>query len=93
MIDTIIRVSPLSAALLCVVALWISNLCKKRPCQLDDLVVVFLAGASIPTAVLLIYSGYDKAILSKLMDASVYIALSGVALLYVGFSSLRSKFK
>lgn len=93
MIDTIIKLAPISAALLCVLALLIFNLCKKRSCQLDDLIIVFLAGASLPTAMLLIYSGFDKTVLSKLIDAGIYVALSGVSLLYVGFSSLRSKFK
>lgn len=93
MIDILIKCGPLSAALLCVLSLWGFNLRKKKACQLDDIIVVFLAGASIPTAILLIYSGFDKEILNKLVDAGIYIGLAGVALLYVGFLSLSDKFK
>ena|SRR5665213_1855431 len=92
-IDAAIKYGPLTIALVSLVAWFAWKYLKKEPCRLEDILIVFMSGASMPTAVLLICSGFNKELLSKVSDAGIYMGLAGVALLYVGVRNLRDTFK
>jgi len=64
---------------------------RKKKNILADLMVIGFGGASVPTGLALIYCAFDPSKLSKLSDVGIYIAFSGLALLYIAFITIKSK--
>lgn len=71
-LNWIIKYGPISFGLLSFLLLAMINFFKKRKHNLGDLLVVFLAGTSVPTGILLIYGAFDATIIPKLTDANIY---------------------
>lgn len=90
-VDTIIKLGPSACGLLSLVVLLIINIFTKRKNDLGDLLVVALAGSSIPTGVLLIYGAFVVEVIPKLSDAGIYIGFAGVALLLIFVQTFKEK--
>ena len=80
-----------SFGLLTFVILTLIQSAKKIQLNLSDLLVVGLAGSTVPTGLLLIYSVYDKSVLYKISDAGTYIAFAGAALIIIFLQTFKAK--
>lgn len=58
---------------------------------LADLMVIGFSGASVPTGLALVYCAFQPSKLAKLSDVGIYIAISGLALLYIACTTIKSK--
>lgn len=53
--------------------------------SLDELFVRALAGASIPNGLMFIMCAFDTSLIPKLSEINIYLALVGMALVYISF--------
>ena len=90
-LDAVIKFGPALCGLLSFFILVIINFIKDRKNNLGDLLVVGLAGSSVPTGLLLIYGAFDNSVIPKLSVAGVYIAFAGAALLIVFGQTFKEK--
>lgn len=91
LLDVIIKYGPVICGLSSFFALVAINHKKDRKNNLGDLLVVGLAGSSVPTGLLLIYGAFDKSVIPKLSDAGTYIAFAGAALLIIFGQTFKEK--
>ncbi|NQY53900.1 MAG: hypothetical protein HRT42_10065 [Campylobacteraceae bacterium] len=90
-LDDIIKYGATSFGLLSFFALVCLNYKKDRKNNLADLLVVGLAGSSVPTGLLLIYGAFDSSVIERLSDAGIYIAFAGAALLIIFGQTFKEK--
>jgi len=57
--------------------------------RLDEVITASLAGAALPPTVLLVYGGFDPAIVTSLTGLRVYIAVAGCVLVCILARKLR----
>ncbi|MCG7996600.1 MAG: hypothetical protein JAZ06_14385 [Candidatus Thiodiazotropha taylori] len=87
----IIKFGPVVCGLMSFFSLVAINHKKARKNNLGDLLVVGLAGSSVPTGLLLIYGAFDSSVIPKLSDAGIYIAFAGAALLIIFGQTFKEK--
>ncbi|MES9898557.1 MAG: hypothetical protein ABW148_05990 [Sedimenticola sp.] len=90
-LSNIIKYGPVICGLLSFFSLVAINYKKNRKNNLGDLLVVGLAGSSVPTGLLLIYGAFDGSVIPKLSDAGIYIAFAGAALLIIFGQTFKEK--
>ena len=90
-LDIIIKYGPVVCGLISFASLLVVNCIRKKENELMDLFIVGAAGSSVPTGILLIWAAFDKTIIPKLSDASVYIAFAGAALLFIFYRTFKEK--
>ncbi|CAE6894334.1 conserved membrane protein of unknown function [Ectopseudomonas oleovorans] len=90
-LDVAIKFGPTICGLISFFALAGINHRKNRKNNLGDLLVVGLAGSSVPTGVLLIYGAFNSDVIPRLSDAGIYIAFAGAALLIIFGQTFREK--
>ena len=66
---------------------------QNKKYSLTDLIVIGLTGSLVPTGLALIYCAFKPLEFSKLTDGGIYIAISGLALLYIAYSTIKAKLK
>ncbi|MDE7527959.1 hypothetical protein [Aeromonas salmonicida] len=91
-IDQTLKLGPICCALLLVLIFVIYKLFNKEKFEFIDIFIIGTTGSSFPSGVLLIYSGFDSSVVSKISDSNIYIAFAGLALLYVSVSTIKQKF-
>ena len=87
----IIKYGPILCGLISFFLLVVINYKNGRKNNLGDLLVVGLAGSSVPTGTLLIYGAFDESVISQLSDTGIYIAFAGAALLIIFGQTFREK--
>lgn len=90
-VDLFIKSGPAACGIISFLILLTLNFKNKKENNLQDLFIVGIAGSSIPTGLLLVYSAFDFTVISKLGDAGVYMAFSGLALLYIFYKTFTEK--
>lgn len=90
-LGVIIKYGPVVCGLISFFSLVAINHKKDRKNNLGDLLVVGLAGSSVPTGILLIYGAFDVTVIPKLSDAGIYIAFAGAALLIIFCQTFKEK--
>ncbi|HHQ5454509.1 TPA: hypothetical protein ACSP0J_002520 [Aeromonas veronii] len=90
-LGAIIKYGPIVCGLISFFSLVAINHKKGRKNNLGDLLVVGLAGSSVPTGILLIYGAFDGTVIPKLSDAGIYIAFAGAALLIIFGQTFKEK--
>lgn len=90
-LGVVIKYGPIICGLFSFFALVTINHIKERKNNLGDLLVVGLAGSSVPTGLLLIYGAFDETVIPKLSDAGIYIAFAGAALLIIFGQTFKEK--
>ncbi len=92
--DSFVKFSPVVFGLLIALIYWLVRLYKQVPHKLDDVFVVGITGSSLPSGAVLIYAAvFDINVISKLSYAPIYVALAGVAVLYLAVRTIKDKLK
>lgn len=90
-IDVLVRYGSITLGIIFfLIPMYINRKTKKKNI-LADLIIIGLSGSLVPTGLALIYCAFDPSNLVKLSDAGIYIAFSGLALLYIAFTTIKSK--
>lgn len=90
--DSFVKLSPVLSGLFVAIVYWLVRLYKKTPHQLDDVFVVGITGSSLPSGVVLIYAAvFDINVITKLSYAPIYVALAGIAVLYLASKTIKDK--
>lgn len=91
-LDSFVRLSPVISGLLVALVYWLVRLYRKTSHQLDDVFVVGITGSSLPSGVVLVYAAvFDINVITKLSYAPIYIALAGIAVLYLASRTIKDK--
>src|SRR6266513_356538 len=64
---------------------------RSRPYNLDDIFIVGLSTATLPTGALISLSAFEPSLLATVADAGVYLFLAGVAVVYIGCSAIKAR--
>ena len=90
--DSFVRLSPVISGLLVALVYWVVRLYRNTAHQLDDVFVVGITGSSLPSGVGLIYAAVvDINVITTLSYAPIYIALAGIAVLYLASRTIKDK--
>jgi hypothetical protein len=74
--------------LLAFAGIYISNRIRGKTNHLDDLLMRMLSASAIPTGLLLLLCAFDTTLLQKIEGLNIYIALAGLALIYVSLKAV-----
>ena len=87
----LIKFGSIIIGILFFLSLLISNWIKKKKNNYIDLMVVGIAGSSVPTGCGLIYCSFVPQEIINLSDAGIHIAFAGLGLLYIAITTFREK--
>ncbi len=90
-LDSILKIAPVACGIIAFLTLLARNYLRAKENNLQDLFIVSISGSSVPTGALLIYSAFDYSIITKVSDGGVYMAFSGLALLYIFWKTFKEK--
>lgn len=92
-IDVLVKYGSITSGIVFfLISIFISRKQNKKD-NLTDFIVTGATGSLIPTGLALIYCAFKPSELSKLTNSGIYIAFSGLALLYIAYSTIKAKLK
>ncbi|MDO9282442.1 MAG: hypothetical protein Q7T88_08690 [Methylotenera sp.] len=90
--DSFLKLAPVISGLLVALVYWLVRLHRKTTHKLDDIFTVGITGSSLPSAFVLMYAAvFDINVIAKLSAAPIYVALAGVAVLYLACRTIKDK--
>jgi hypothetical protein len=85
-----INQASVGAGVVVFVFMWMLNLLKDRQNKLEDLLRKALAASAIPPGLVLIFCAHKPELITKLREPNIYIAVAGLALIYISIKGIVS---
>lgn len=86
----ILQIVSVSCSLLGCVGYVLRSYLRKRPVNLVRVLMVMLSASLIPTGVWLLLCAFDPTLLSEVSGLNLYLAVAGVALIFIAIRGIIS---
>lgn len=90
-LNLFMKAGPVASALVVGLLYWGYRAAKKKSISLEDIFVVGITGSAFPSGFLFIAAGFDPTLLARVAETPIYIALAGIAVLYISVKTLHEK--
>ncbi|HEX9733490.1 MAG TPA: hypothetical protein VGG06_16080 [Thermoanaerobaculia bacterium] len=90
-VQLVLQASTALCGIVSFVLVWVQNWRSDGKTTLERPVLAAVAGASLPTGLVLIYGAFDATVIQELVALGVYLAIAGLMLIFVTLKTIAAQ--